>query len=97
MRVPRESTLRFGPFHHGQSPRWPALRLRSFRAWICLILQIEETDMAERFRAEAADFEIVFHDRERLAQLAHVWREELSLEAETWPPRKHAADVQSFP
>ena len=52
--------------------------------------------MAERLRTEAADFEIVFHYRQRLAQAGHARRKKLALIREARPPGEHAPDVQPF-
>jgi hypothetical protein len=52
--------------------------------------------VAKRFRAEAADFEVVFHHRQRLAQAVHARREKLSLIIEARSPREDATDVQPF-
>src|SRR5262245_2165503 len=96
MRIARETALRLRPFHDRQSPRWPAFDLRPFGARISLIFQIEQAHVPECFRAEATDFEIVFHYGQRLAETVYARIEKLSLIVETRSPRKHAPDIQPF-
>ena len=50
--------------------------------------------MAERLRAEAADLDVVLHQRQRLAALVGRRREELPLMIEARAPRQHAADIE---
>ena len=92
MRVAADAALRLRPAQHRQRPRRPALA--AVRAGIDLLLQIEQADVAERLRAEAADLDVVFHQRQRLAALVGRRREKLLLMIEARAPRQHAADVE---
>ena len=50
--------------------------------------------MAERLGAEAADLDVVLHQRPRLAAPVGRRCEELPLMIESGSPRQHAADVE---
>src|SRR5258705_4281667 len=52
--------------------------------------------MTKGLRAESADFEVVFHYCERLAQFVHARRKKLPLIREARSPREHATDIQPF-
>ena len=92
MRVAADTALRLRPAQHRQRPRRPALAAR--RPGIDLLLQVEQDDVAERLRTEAADLDVVFHQRQRLAALVGRRREKLPLMIEARAPRQHAADIE---
>src|SRR5688572_12188440 len=52
--------------------------------------------MAEGLRAKPADFQVVFEDRQRLAQVARLGLKELPLETEARPPSQDRADVEAL-
>src|SRR5262245_8851158 len=94
MGVAGNGSLQSGPSKNGQCPGWPAFI--TVRARIDLILQVQEAQVSERLRSETTDLDVVLHDRQRFAPLVGRWCKELLLMIEPWPPRQHAADVQTL-
>src|SRR5262245_4215369 len=52
--------------------------------------------MAQRLRAEAADFDVILQDGEWLTDLVRLGFEELPLKFETRAPREVASDIEAF-
>src|SRR5262245_41680012 len=96
MRIAGVCALLLGPLHERRGPRRPALGFRAVGAGIILILQIQQAHVAERLRAEAADFDVVFQNGERLTELGRAGLEELAVEIKTWTPGQIAADIKTF-
>src|ERR1019366_6149622 len=92
--VARISALVLRPAHQRLGPRRPAFRHGPIGAGVSLIVQIQETNVAQLLRAEAADFDVVLEHREWLADLVGVRLKELALEVKAWPPRQVAADIE---
>src|SRR5262245_59587650 len=96
MSVAGDTALFFAPAEDGNGPGGPAFGFEAFGAGIGLIVEVQQADVAERLGAEAADFEVVFEDGERLAEVAGLGLEELPLIAVTRAPREDRADVEAF-
>src|SRR5439155_9045514 len=76
-------------------PTRPALC--PLRAGVDLIPEVQQADVAERLRPEAADLDVVLEEGEGLAQPVRAPRKELALIVEARAPGQDAADVQAFP
>ena len=61
------STLFLAPTKDGHGPRWPALCLSAIRTWEGLVFQVKQTHVPQCRRTEAADFQIVLQQCQRLA------------------------------
>src|SRR5205085_1015706 len=59
-----DGALILGPLHERSGPRRPALDLRAFRTGIRLVAKVEQTDVAEGLRPEAANLDVVFQHGE---------------------------------
>ena len=53
--------------------------------------------MAQGLGTEAADFDVIFEDSERLTDLVGRRLKELVLKLEARPPSENAADIEPFP
>src|SRR5262245_59727517 len=94
--VAGDRTLGLRPTEHGRGPGRPAFRGGPLGARVSLVAEVDQADVPERLRAEPADFDIIFDDRQRLAQPVGARAEEPALEVVTRAPGQHAADVQAL-
>jgi hypothetical protein len=93
VRVADDRALRLRPAQDRRGPGGPALR-RAVRARVGLVPEVQETDVPQRLRAEAADLDVVFQDGERGAQSVGPGLEEPALVVVARAPGQDAAHVQ---
>src|ERR1041385_3494236 len=79
VRITGHTPLFFRPTHHRRGPGWPAFALGAVRPRVSLVLEIEQTNMPERLRTKTADFEVIFHQVQWLAQWMNRRRKKLTL------------------
>src|SRR5580693_5490330 len=92
MWIARVAALLLGPSQRRRGPGRPTVHARG--AGVNMIPQVQQADVAQRGRAETADFDVVFDDRQRLADLVRRGRIELPLEVVAKSPGENAADVE---
>ena len=92
--VAGDRPLGLGPAQHRRRPGRPALRRGPVRARVGLVAEVQQADVPERLRAEAADLDVVLEHGQRLAQAVGPRAEEPALEVVARAPGQDAADVQ---